>query len=87
MTLLEEQRLRGCKIYPIKRVKPEDARVEEHDFIPGEITKTLGEVEIAFKDGFLIPKIIQVGTWGIFDIKDFIEKFSPRIGERINGNG
>ena len=25
MTLLEEQRLRGCKIYPIKRVRPEDS--------------------------------------------------------------
>ncbi|MBR1977765.1 hypothetical protein IKA15_05755 [bacterium] len=69
------------------RIITADARVEEHDFIPGEITKTLGEVEIAFKNGFLLPKIIQVGTWGIFDIKDFIEKFSPRIGERINGNG
>ena len=28
MTLLEEQRLRGCKIYPIKRVRPEEAQRE-----------------------------------------------------------
>ena len=28
MTLLEEQRLRGCKIYPIKRARPEEAQRE-----------------------------------------------------------
>lgn len=62
-------------------------RVEEHNFIPGEITKTLGTVEIAFNGGFLIPEIIQVGTWGIFDVETFIEKFGPQIGERITTNG
>lgn len=32
MTLLEEQRLRGCKIYPIKRVRPEEARATAGEF-------------------------------------------------------
>ncbi len=44
MTLLEEQRLRGYKIYPIKRVKPKDARAAA-----GEFAKT-GEYDIIFID-------------------------------------
>ena len=33
MTLLEEQRLRGCKIYPIKRVRPEEARAQRESLL------------------------------------------------------
>lgn len=40
-------------------------------------------LEIAMKGGFLIPKIVQVGTWGIFSVGSFIEKFAPQVGERL----
>ena len=56
MTLLEEQRLRGCKIYPIKRVKPEDARAAA-----GEFAKT-GEYDIIFIDlpgSMDVPGVLQ----------------------------
>lgn len=33
MTLLEEQRLRGCKIYPIKRVRPEEAAPQQESLL------------------------------------------------------
>lgn len=65
------------------RIIAADFKIGHHNFVYGEFTKTLDELEIAVKGGFLIPKIIQVGTWGIFETPDFIEKFGPQIGERL----
>lgn len=56
MTLLEEQRLRGCKIYPIKRVRPEEARATA-----GEFAET-GEYDIIFIDlpgSMDVPGVLQ----------------------------
>ena len=56
MTLLEEQRLRGCKIYPIKRERPEEARATA-----GEFAET-GEYDIIFIDlpgSMDVPGVLQ----------------------------
>ena len=40
-------------------------------------------LKIAAKDGFYMPNVIQAGTWGIYSIKEFIEKFNPREKELL----
>ena len=50
--LLEEQRLRGCRIYPIRQAKPENAR---QDVYKRQETNSLRHIN----DGF--PKIVIVG--------------------------
>lgn len=66
------------------RIVAGDYKIEKHNKTPGEITKaTKDMLKIAAKDGFYMPNVIQAGTWGIYSIKEFIEKFNPREKELL----
>ena len=69
------------------RIISAQIRKETHGHLYGQIIKTGGNIEIAMNGGFLTPKIVQVGTWGVFDTKEFVEKFNPQSGERLMGGG
>lgn len=56
---------------------------QEHSHQFGEIVIKAGKPTIAVRGGFIIPEIIQIGTWGIFSPNDFMEKFNPQAGERL----
>ena len=62
-----------------------DYKIQNHDIEPGIITKISDEnIEISAKDGFLYPKCLQCGSWGIFDAGNFISVFRPHMGEKFN---
>ncbi len=64
------------------RIVAGDYKIEKHNKTPGEITKvTKDMLKIAAKDGYYFPNVIQAGSWGIYSIKEFIEKFNPQIKE------
>lgn len=69
------------------RIIASQIRREAHGHIYGQIIKTNNSIEIALNGGFLMPTIIQVGTWGVYDTKEFITKFNPQSGERLMGVG
>ncbi len=62
-----------------------DYKIQEHNIEQGIITKIQGAMlEISAKDGFIYPKCLQCGSWGIFDTENFIKAFRPNIGELFN---
>ncbi len=62
-----------------------DYKIQKHDMEPGIITKISGDdLEISAKDGFIYPRCIQCGSWGIFDAANFIKVFRPNTGEFFN---
>ena len=67
------------------RIISAQIRQESHSYPLGQIIKIQDGIEIALGGGFLIPKIIQVGTWGIFNSSEFVTKFNPQGGERLIG--
>ena len=69
------------------RIISAQIRKETHGQIYGTIIRNENSVEVALNGGFLTPEIVQIGTWGIFNTKQFIEKFNPQSGERLTGNG
>ncbi len=69
------------------RIISSQIRKETHGHIYGQIIKTGEGIEIAMNGGFLTPAIIQIGTWGVFTNKEFVEKFNPQSGERLMGGG
>lgn len=61
-----------------------DAKAIEikHNFPLGMIVKSNeNEILVSALNGFLSLKILSIGTWGIFNNKDFYYIFSPKIGE------
>ena len=38
-------------------------------------------LQIAAGEGYYFPDVIQAGSWGIYSISEFIEKFNPRENE------
>ena len=69
---------RGVNIKVIKA----RAIKKEHNLKYGEIALCNDEnLLIAAKDGYLALEVFQVGTWGIFDSKEFNLIFSPKAGE------
>ncbi len=61
-----------------------DYKLENHNLEAGVITKiTKDYIEISVKDGYIYPRVLQNGSYGVFDIKRFIEIFKPQIGERF----
>ncbi len=55
---------------------------EKHNKPFGQIVKIKKDMlQIAAKDGYYFPNVIQAGTWGIYAIEEFIEKFNPNTGE------
>ncbi len=55
---------------------------EKHNKTYGTIVKVKKNLmQIAAKDGYYFPNVIQAGAWGIYSISEFIEKFSPNTGE------
>lgn len=62
-----------------------DYKIEKHDIDCGIITKVdKNTLEISTQDGYIYPKCLQCGSWGIFDTQSFINVFRPNIGEKIN---
>ena len=67
------------------RILCTDYKIQKHDLETGIITKVTQEmIEISAKDGFIYPKCIQCGSWGIFNAPDFIKVFRPNMGEFFN---
>lgn len=56
----------------------------DFDFNPGEIVKAdENYLIVAAQKGLLSLEIFQVGTWGVFNPKDFYYNFSPKPGEYL----
>lgn len=67
------------------RILYTDYKLQNHNIEQGIITKVQGDcLEISAKDGFLYPKCLQCGSWGIFDIENFIKVFRVSTGETFN---
>lgn len=66
------------------RIFSADYKNELHGIECGVITK-IGEnyMEVAVSGGYIYPKTVQSGSWGIFDISDFISIFKPNVGEKL----
>lgn len=55
---------------------------KKHDKPFGEIIEAKGgKLKIAAGGGFYYPKVIQPGSWGIYDTEEFIQKFNVKKGE------
>lgn len=55
---------------------------KQSKFSPGVIDKvTSDEIFISTGKGTISPKVIQVGFFLITDVKDFIKRFNPKMGE------
>lgn len=62
-----------------------DFKEKNHPLECGTITKVnKNTIEIAVSDGFIYPKVLQSGSWGIFDTEHFIAIFKPQTGETFN---
>lgn len=58
---------------------------EAHSLDTGVITKVEKDtLEITAQDGYIYPKCMQCGSWGIFDAESFIDIFRPTVGENFN---
>ncbi len=67
------------------RILYTDYKIQNHNVEQGIITKIQGDfIEISAKDGFIYPKCLQCGSWGIFDAENFIKVFRPNVGENFN---
>lgn len=59
-----------------------DYKKENHNKPFGQIVKVKKDLlQIAAKDGYYFPNVIQAGAWGIYSTGEFIEKFRPNTGE------
>lgn len=59
-----------------------DYKLEKHNKVFGEIAKVNKDmIKIAANGGFYFPTVIQAGSWGIYHISEFIEKFNPKEKE------
>lgn len=65
------------------RIITADYTIEPHTKTPSHIEKHNNRLAITTKDGYIYPKVVQIGSWGIFDIGEFIQKFNPQPGEKI----
>lgn len=64
------------------RIISGDYEIKKHKNEPGTILNvTKDSFKIASNGGFYIPTVIQAGAWGIYPVKEFIEKFSPKQNE------
>lgn len=64
------------------RIVSGDFKQERHNKPAGQIVKvTKDEIKISATGGFYFPSVIQAGSWGIYSIKEFIEKFNPNQNE------
>lgn len=55
---------------------------EKHNKTPGTIVKVKKDsIQIAAEGGYYFPNVIQAGSWGIYSISEFIEKFNPHENE------
>lgn len=56
--------------------------IKRHSKPFGTIAKVKKDyLKIASNGGFYLPNVIQAGAWGIYSIKEFIEKFNPKENE------
>jgi len=61
-----------------------DFTEKDHMFEYGLITKIEKDaIEIAVNGGYIYPKTLQSGSWGIFDSSNFINVFNPKVGEKF----
>lgn len=61
-----------------------DYKKEAHNLEYGITTKVdKNLLEITVQDGYIYPRTVQSGSWGIFQIADFISIFRPKQGERF----
>ena len=64
------------------RIVAGDFKEEKHNKPFGMIVKVKKDImQIAAEDGYYFPNVIQAGSWGIYSISEFIEKFGPNEGE------
>lgn len=57
-------------------------KLEQHNKPFGQIVKIKKNLmQIASNGGYYFPNVIQAGSWGIYSIEEFIEKFTPNVGE------
>lgn len=62
-----------------------DFEEEKHCLTSGIITAVKdNRIKITASDGYIYPKCLQCGTWGIFDAENFIRVFKPQTGENFN---
>lgn len=55
---------------------------EKHNKTPGTIVRVKKDaLQIAAGGGYYFPDVIQAGSWGIYSISEFIEKFNPKENE------
>ena len=67
------------------RILYSDYKLQNHNIEQGIATKAQGDcLEISAKDGFIYPKCLQCGSWGIFDVENFIKVFRVSTGETFN---
>jgi len=72
---------RGVSLKVIKA----NAIEKKHNFELGRIIKANEkELLVAANGGFLSLEIMQIGTWGIFQPKEFYHTFSPKTDEFLN---
>lgn len=58
---------------------------KEHNFPFGQIVHSAKDsIIISAKKGFVVPQILQVGTWGIFGVEEFYCTFSPKTTEFLS---
>ncbi|GBF23398.1 methionyl-tRNA formyltransferase, partial [Candidatus Gastranaerophilus sp. (ex Termes propinquus)] len=65
------------------RIISADYLLEAHLHEAGKMIMHTNRLAVAASGGYLYPKILQVGSWGIFDTQEFVQKFNPKIGERL----
>ncbi len=64
------------------RIVAGDFKEERHNKTPGTIVKAKKDIlQIAAGGGYYFPNVIQAGSWGIYSISEFIEKFNPNENE------
>lgn len=57
-------------------------KLEHHNKPFGQIVKVKQNLlQIAAGGGYYFPNVIQAGSWGIYSTEEFIEKFTPNVGE------
>lgn len=61
-----------------------DYKTEKHDYKEtGHMINHDNRLAIVAKDGYIYPKVVQIGSWGIFDMPEFINKFNPQVNEKL----
>ena len=57
---------------------------KEHNLRFGQVALVSEkELIVAAKGGYIALEVFQIGTWGIFEPKEFNLIFSPRVGELL----